>query len=184
MTDPTHEDMPWVIGLTDEEVQELRNKKHELTQYGKEKIRQLMTDGKLRVYDERTQEYTILDDGSSWGKVQTPKMKLEVKEMTHEEMLEEAERREKENKVLEIAKNFMEEHKEAFQQLAEIERRERAQQIVDATMELTLRPQQDDRKKVVACVIREIADRLCTDCGELQHPYDVLNQIADEVEAL
>ena len=44
-----------------------------------------MTDGKLRIYDERTQEYTILDDGSSWGKIQTPKMKLEVKEMTHEE---------------------------------------------------------------------------------------------------
>ena len=36
------EDMPWVIGLTDEEVQELRNKKHQLTDYGKEKIQQLM----------------------------------------------------------------------------------------------------------------------------------------------
>ncbi len=34
--------MPWVIGLTDEEVQELRSKKQELTQYGKEKIRELM----------------------------------------------------------------------------------------------------------------------------------------------
>ena len=47
-----------------------------------------MPDGKLRIYDERTQEYTILDDGSSWGKIQTPKMKLEVKEMTHEENAE------------------------------------------------------------------------------------------------
>ena len=37
-----NEDMPWVIGLTDEEVQELRNKKHELTEYGKQKIKQLM----------------------------------------------------------------------------------------------------------------------------------------------
>jgi hypothetical protein len=61
---------------------------------------------------------------------------------------------------------------------------ERAQQIVDATMELTLRPQSEDRKKVVACVIREVADRLCTDWAELQHPVDVLNEIADEVEAL
>ena len=60
----------------------------------------------------------------------------------------------------------------------------RAEQIVNATLELTLRPQQEDRKKVVACVIREVADRLCTDCGELQHPVDVLNCIADEVEAL
>lgn len=36
------EDMPWVLGLTDEEVQELRKNKQELTQYGKEKIRKLM----------------------------------------------------------------------------------------------------------------------------------------------
>ncbi|UYA57552.1 hypothetical protein SCREM1_95 [Synechococcus phage S-CREM1] len=44
--------------------------------------------------------------------------------MTHEEMLEEAAKREKENKVLEIAKKFMEEHSEAMEQLAEIERKE------------------------------------------------------------
>ena len=60
----------------------------------------------------------------------------------------------------------------------------RAEQIVNATLELTLRPQQDDRKKVVACVIREVANRLCTDWGEVQHPVDVLDEIADEVEAL
>ena len=60
----------------------------------------------------------------------------------------------------------------------------RAQQIIDATMELTLRPQQDDRKKVVACVIREVADRLCTDLGEMECPIDKLREIADEVEAL
>jgi len=80
--------MPWVIGLTDEEVQELRSKKQELTQYGKDKIRELMN---------------------------------------HEEMLEEAARREKENKVLDIAKNLMEENKEAFQHLAAIERKEFAE---------------------------------------------------------
>ena len=33
--------MPWV-NLTQEEVEELRNKKHELTEYGKDKIRELM----------------------------------------------------------------------------------------------------------------------------------------------
>ena len=81
-------DMPWVNGLTDQEVQELRSKKQELTEYGKQKIRQLMT---------------------------------------HEEMLEEAARREKENKVLDIAKNIMEENKEAFQHLAAIERKEFAE---------------------------------------------------------
>ena len=84
------EDMPWVIGLTDEEVQELRTKKQELTEYGKEKIRKLMT---------------------------------------HEEMLEEAARREKENQVLEIAKKCIEEHSEAFKQLAKIEHQELATEL-------------------------------------------------------
>jgi hypothetical protein len=60
----------------------------------------------------------------------------------------------------------------------------RAEQIVNATLKLTLRPQSEDRKKVVACVIREVADRLCTDLGELECPIDKLRQIADEVEAL
>jgi hypothetical protein len=60
----------------------------------------------------------------------------------------------------------------------------RAEQIVNATMELTLRPQSEDRKKVVACVIREVADRLCTDLGELESPIDKLREIADEIEAL
>jgi hypothetical protein len=44
--------------------------------------------------------------------------------MTHEEMLEEAELREK---VLDIAKNIMEENKETFQHLAAIERKEFAE---------------------------------------------------------
>ena len=37
-----NDDMPWVIGLTDEEVQELRTKKQELTEYGKQKLREFM----------------------------------------------------------------------------------------------------------------------------------------------
>ncbi len=77
------EDMPWVIGLTDEEVQELRKNKQELTQYGKEKIRELMN--------------------------------------------EEIQLTEKEEKVLDIARNLMEENKEAFQHLAAIERKELAE---------------------------------------------------------
>ena len=50
--------------------------------------------------------------------------KLMNKEPTLDEMLEIAAQREKENQVLEIAKNFMEENKEAFQHLAAIERKE------------------------------------------------------------
>jgi hypothetical protein len=83
-------DMPWVIGLTDEEVQELRKNKQELTEYGKEKLRKLMT---------------------------------------HEEMLEEAARREKENQVLDIAKKFIGEHSDAMKQLAKIEHQELASEL-------------------------------------------------------
>jgi len=39
-------------------------------------------------------------------------------------------------------------------------------------------------KDGVVAVIRKVADRLCTDLGELECPVDKLRQIADEVEAL
>ena len=98
-----NDDMPWV-DLTPEEIQELRTNKQELTEYGKEKIRELTEYGKLRVYDKVKQEVTLIDDGSSWGKIQTPEMKLEVKEMTHEEMLEIAAQRELANQGINFTK--------------------------------------------------------------------------------
>jgi hypothetical protein len=58
-------DMPWV-NLTQEEIEELRKQKHELTEYGKEKLRKLMMN----------------------------------QEPYPDEMFEEAERREKSNRVL------------------------------------------------------------------------------------
>jgi len=88
-----------------------------------------MTDGKL-VFHTNGKEVFRIDD-PSWGKIQTPKMKLEVKEMSHEEMLEEAARREKENKVLDIATKFMEENSEAMEQLAAIERKD----LIDYALE-------------------------------------------------
>jgi len=60
----------------------------------------------------------------------------------------------------------------------------RALQILESTMELTLRPKSEDRQKLIARVINEVADRLCTDCGELEDPVEVLREIANEVEAL
>jgi hypothetical protein len=66
-----NDDMPWV-NLTQEEVEELRNKKHELTEYGKDKIREMM----------RNQE------------------------PYPDEMFEEAERREKSNRVLQRYNDF------------------------------------------------------------------------------
>jgi hypothetical protein len=45
-----NDDMPWV-NLTQEEINQLRTKKHELTEYGKEKIRRLAQEGILK-YDD------------------------------------------------------------------------------------------------------------------------------------
>jgi hypothetical protein len=60
----------------------------------------------------------------------------------------------------------------------------RAQQILESTFPYTLRPKSKDRQKVIATAIREVADMLCTDLGELQCPIEVLREIADEVDAL
>ena len=49
--------------------------------------------------------------------------------------------------------------------------------------ELTQEPT-DDMREALATAVNEVADRLCTDWGELQHPADVLREIADELEAL
>jgi len=74
---------------------------------------------------------------------------------------------------------------------------ERAQQIVDAghrvsdggvTLGSLIRKGKEPMSARVnyeyAAVIREVADRLCTDLGELESPIDKLRQIADEIEAL
>jgi hypothetical protein len=74
MTDhnlPVPDDMVWV-NLTQEEIEELRNKKHELTEYGKQRLRELM----------RNQE------------------------PYPDEMFDEAERREKSNRVLQRYNDF------------------------------------------------------------------------------
>lgn len=60
----------------------------------------------------------------------------------------------------------------------------RAQYLLDSTMQLSLRPQRGDRQKLIAFILREAGDRICTDWGELEHPSDVLRKLADEVEAL
>jgi hypothetical protein len=60
----------------------------------------------------------------------------------------------------------------------------RAEQVWEAFCgELIIQPTEDQRQ-ALSTAIRMVADRLCTDWGELQHPYDVLNEIADEVDAL
>ena len=85
------DDAPW-LNLSPEEIQKLRSKKQELTEYGKQKLRELMNDGKLRFYDKGKETFAVEDPYC--GGCKSPETQLHIKEMTHEEMLEEAARRE------------------------------------------------------------------------------------------
>ena len=51
---PEPDDAPW-LNLTPQEVEELRNKKHELTEYGKQRLRELAKEGILK-YNEALKE--------------------------------------------------------------------------------------------------------------------------------
>jgi hypothetical protein len=42
----------------------------------------------------------------------------------------------------------------------------------------------EDMKQALATAIREVADRLCTDVGEIECYIEVVRKIADEVDAL
>jgi hypothetical protein len=106
-----NEDMPWV-NLTQQEVEELRNKKHELTEYGKQRLRELIYKQDMKKMEDAAKD-------------------LVLENLTHEEMLEIAEKREAENKALAALDELYEKHGDAMLKLAEIEkdeweRRERA----------------------------------------------------------
>ncbi len=77
--------MPWV-NLTQEEVEELRNKKYELTEYGKQRLRELAKEG-ISKYNEALQL-------------------MRNQEPYPDEMFEVAERREKSNRVLQRYNDF------------------------------------------------------------------------------
>jgi hypothetical protein len=79
-------DMPWV-NLTQEEVDDLRKKKYELTEYAKEKLRKLIYEQDMKKMEEAAKN-------------------LVLENLTLDEMLEEAERREKSNRVLQRYNDF------------------------------------------------------------------------------
>jgi hypothetical protein len=90
-----NEDMPWV-NLTQEEVEELRNKKHTLTEYGKEQLRKLMNKEPLhaKVSEEDYQKVLNL---------------MNNQEPYPDEMFEEAARREE---ALRVCEELFDEHGE------------------------------------------------------------------------
>jgi hypothetical protein len=81
-----NEDMPW-INLTQEEVDDLRKKKYELTEYGKEKLRKLIYEQDMKKMEEAAKD-------------------LVLNNLTHEEMIEEAARRERSNRILQRYNDF------------------------------------------------------------------------------
>ena len=99
-----NEDMPWV-NLTQEEVEELRNKKHELTEYGKQRLKELIYKQDMKKMEDAAKD-------------------LVLENLTHEEMLEIAEKREAENKALAALDELYEKHGDAMLKLAEIEKDE------------------------------------------------------------
>lgn len=104
-----NEDMPWV-NLTQQEVEELRNKKHELTEYGKQQLRKLMTEPiHAKVSDEDYQKVLDL---------------MNNQEPYPDAMFEEAERREAERKALDAVDKLYKDNGNELLKLAEIEKEE------------------------------------------------------------
>jgi hypothetical protein len=105
-----NEDMPWV-NLTNQEVEELRSKKHELTEYGKQRLKQLMNEEPLHAKVSEEDYKKIVD-------------LMRNQEPYLDAMFEEAERREKERKALDALDKLYDENGDALQQLAVIEKEE------------------------------------------------------------
>jgi hypothetical protein len=82
-----NDDMPWV-NLTQKEVDELRNKKHELTEYGKQKLKQMMTHEEMLEEAERREKINAGFKQDVDGKWYRP----ELKELTRNERIELAEK--------------------------------------------------------------------------------------------
>ena len=57
-----------------------------------------------------------------------------------------------------------------------------AQAVLDAAMQYEINPECYSRE-IAAAALRATADQLCLRWSELSHPADVLNNIADELEA-
>jgi hypothetical protein len=107
---PVPDDMVWV-NLTQEEVEELRNQKHELTEYGKQKLRELMNKEPLQA-KVSTEDFNKIVDA------------FNNPQPYPDEMFEEAERREAERKALDAVEKLYKENGDALKQLAEIEKEE------------------------------------------------------------
>ena len=77
---PVPDDMPW-LNLSKEEINELRNKKHKLTEYGKQRLRELMNKDKDLIFYTNDKETSRIPaptlENLTLG-TKAPEIKLEV----------------------------------------------------------------------------------------------------------
>jgi hypothetical protein len=107
---PVPDDMCWV-NLTKEEIEELRNKKHTLTEYGKEQLRKLMTYPD-DIFEEAARREAENDD--DFGQLGY------LKRMEREE----AEQKVTRQKAMQIAVGAINKHSDALKELAKTEKEE------------------------------------------------------------
>ena len=93
-----NEDMPWVF-LTPEEVEELRNKKHTLTEYGKQRLRELIYKQDMKKMEDAAKDLVL--ENLTLG-TKAPETQLEIK-MT--EPIEAKVSEEDFNKIVELMNN-------------------------------------------------------------------------------
>jgi hypothetical protein len=112
---PVPDDMCWV-NLTKEEIEELRNKKHTLTEYGKEQLKKLMTYPD-DIFEEATRREAENDD--DFGQLGY------LNRMEREE----AEQKVTRQKAMQIAVGAINKHSDALKELAKTEKEELKQQL-------------------------------------------------------
>ena len=74
-----NDDMPWV-DLTPEEIQQLRTNKQQLTEYGKQKIRQLMNQDFIKDYPEVTRVEVITNNGREFVRYECSNVQVSLQD--------------------------------------------------------------------------------------------------------
>jgi hypothetical protein len=134
---PVPDDMCWV-NLTKEEIEELRNKKHTLTEYGKEQLKKLMTYPD-DIFEEATRrEAENDDDFGQLGYLNRMEQEEEANKVTRQ-------------KVMQIAVGAIDKYSEALKELAATEKEELKQQLEALKKE--------NFQKVAECCIKEYEEK-------------------------
>jgi hypothetical protein len=137
---PVPDDMCWV-NLTKEEVEELRSKKHTLTEYGKEQLRKLMTHEEM-LEEAARREAGDDDDFGQLGYLKRMEREEAAKREKEDEFIEEvldaldkveedltAKKQVPREEVMRIAIAAIDKHSDELKQLAAIERKELIEEL-------------------------------------------------------